>query len=330
MYNTDMMDHKTMNICDKKIKMEDGIPVFTAGNFFRPGESVYIHISSEFPDFVGVLHKHEFIEIVYILSGQGRHIAGEKVSPANKGDLFIVNYDTPHAFHGDESCAEAFTAYDLMFTPDFFDASMIDSTSFESLRSSYLFYSLFPEEQEFKPDLQLSGHSYYLFGDIFNKIYLEYKGMEKGYINMIRAYVIELILKILRKMESSATAPDSRAVSARQTETINMALDYLRNNYNTHITLEQLAAQTFLSKDYFGKLFKDVTGFPVSVLLQKIRIDHACVMLAKTNRTIADIAESCGFNDMKFFYSLFEKTMNLTPGEYRKKLSLSENSIYNQ
>ncbi len=314
-----MADKEIVVFPDRKIKVENGIPVFTAESFFRPGESVYIHMSSEFPDFVGVLHKHEFIEIVYVLSGRGKHIAGDRISPVNKGDLFIINYETPHAFHGDASCPEAFAAYDLMFTPDFFDTSMIDSNSFESLQNSYLFYSLFPEEQEFKPDLQLSGSSYYLFGDIFNKIYLEYKGMEKGYVNMIRAYVIELILKILRKMDVSAESPDGRA-SGRQAETINMALEYLRSNYNTHITLEHLAAQTFLSKDYFGKLFKDVTGFPVSVLLQKIRIDQACVMLAKTDRKIADIAESCGFNDMKFFYSLFEKTMNLTPGEYRRKL----------
>ena len=69
---------------------ENGIPVFTAENTFREGEGVYIHMSTDFPDFVGVRHKHEFIEIVYVISGNAEHETAGGRYPVSKGDVVIV------------------------------------------------------------------------------------------------------------------------------------------------------------------------------------------------------------------------------------------------
>lgn len=271
-------------------------------------------MSTEFPDFVGVIHKHNFIEIVYVVSGEGTHVVGNHRSKVSKGDLFIINYDTPHAFFSDKNAQEPFVAYDLMFTTDFLDSSMINGNNFEAIGSSFLFFSLFPEQQQIGPDLQLSGSNYSLFGELFNKIYLEYKMRDKGYTNIIRAYVIELVVRIFRKMDSQ---PNNK-IPPRQLQIVNTALQYLRDNFNKQISMDELSAKVFLSKDYFGRLFRDVTGNPVSSLLQQIRIDEACKLLSTTDHKISQIAECCGFNDIKFFYNTFKKTTGLTPGEYRK------------
>ena len=86
----------------KKVSEMDKVPVITEQDIFRPGENVYIQISNQYPDFIGVIHKHTFIEIVYILSGSGTHVVGDREVPVSKGDLFIINYDTPHAFFRNE------------------------------------------------------------------------------------------------------------------------------------------------------------------------------------------------------------------------------------
>ena len=295
--------------------IRDDVPVLTSESFFRPGENVFIHKSNDYPDFVGVLHKHQFIEIVYVISGQAMHVVGDRQTTASKGDLFIINYNTPHAFYSDKDAKEPFINYDLLFTPDYFDSSMIDATNFEALSSSFLFYSLFPEAQKIGPDLQLSGSSYNVFGELFHKIFLEYNNQEKGYIDIIRAYVIELIIKMFRKMDHLSIDE----ISYKQKQQVNTALDYLRCHFGTHVTLEDLASRIFLSKDYFGRLFKDVTGMPVSAFLQQIRIEGAQKMLATTDKKIVDIAECCGFNDLKSFYNAFKKVTGLTPGEYRDR-----------
>ena len=300
---------------NRQVEFDGGVPVLTGEDLFRSGESVFIHVSNDYPDFVGVLHKHRFIEIIYVISGEATHVVGSRQTIASKGDLFIINYDTPHAFYGDKSAKEPFVNYDLLFTPDFFDASMIGTNNFEALGSSFLFYSLFPEKQQFGPDLQLSGSSYNIFGELFNKIYLEYNNREKGYIDIIRAYVVELVIKMFRRMDNLS----SNTISHKQKQIVNTALAYLHDNFNTHVTLEDLASRIFLSKDYFGRLFKDVTGMPVSTFLQQIRIEEAGKLLATSDRKIADIAEYCGFNDIKSFYNAFKKANGLTPGEYRNK-----------
>ena len=202
------------------------VPVITEKDIFRPGENVFIHISTQHPDFIGVIHKHTFIEIVYVVSGSATHIVGNRSVPATKGDLFIINYDTPHGFFKNKDDSEPMVAYDLSFTPGFLDSSLLDNMRFESISSSFLFYSLFPEEQ-MGPDVHISGSSYGTFGELFNKIYLEYVGQETGYINIIRAYLVELIVRIFRKMDSAANTDAAQ----RQTRIVDSALDYMHKNY---------------------------------------------------------------------------------------------------
>lgn len=295
----------------------ENVPVFTGEEFFRPNEHVYIHKASDYPDFIGIAHKHLFIEIVYVISGTARHVVGNREYRVSRGDLCIINYDTPHAFYGSDSKEDPFDAYDLMFTPDFFDSALMLEGSFESIGSSFLFYSLFPKEQPFQPDLHVTGQTYYELGELFRKIHAEYQMRKQGYIDIIRAYVIELIVKIFRTMNKS----ESMHISQRQKKIVQSAMEYLRNHYQAHITTEILASRVFLNKDYFGKLFRDATGMPVSVLLQRIRIEEACRLLRETNQTVADIAQQCGFSDIKNFYTVFKRQRSMTPGAYRRSLS---------
>ena len=291
---------------------ENGVPIFTAENTFRPGESVYIHLSTDFPEFVGILHKHEFIEIVYVISGSAVHETAGGSYTVSRGDVIVINYDTPHAFHEVPS-DETFTAYDLMFTPDFLETSLIRAGDFNEMCSSFLFYSLFPEQEAIGPDVHLAGSSYGIFGELFNKIYLEYTGRQKGHCELVRAYIIELIIKLFRKLESSAQGK----ISPRQKDAVKAAVAYLRESFHTHITLDELATHIFLSKDYLNRIFRETTGLPVNAFLQKLRIEEACRLLTTTDRTVVDIATACGFGDSKSFYAIFKRIMHTTPGEYR-------------
>ena len=304
-----------MHMKMKPAYYEKDIPVFTGESFFRADEAVYIHLSSDFPEFVGAVHKHEFIELVYVLSGKATHMTNSIQYEVKKGDLVIINYAATHVFYADKSFGEPFVTYDLMFTPRFLDASLIRSNSFYEIASSFLFYAMFPEQQEIGPDLHLTGSNYNVFGDLFDKIYREYISMQKGYVSIIRAYIVELIICIFRQLDSSG---EHQAGRKKQEEIVNQALKYLYDHYHTHITLDDLAARIFLSKDYFGRLFREITGKPVSTLLQQIRINEACKLLITTDQNITDIANECGYQDIKFFYTTFRKQTGMTPGEYRR------------
>lgn len=289
-------------------------PVLRGDSLFRKNELVYINKSSELQDFMGLMHKHDFIEIVYVISGSGKHVVGDNQYDTTKGDLFIINYDVPHGFFPREGSEEGPVVYNCVFMPKFLDASLLGSIHFQDLTSSFLFKSLFPDKATPLPDLNLRGADFKELGVLFNKMHTEYKDMKKGYCDVIRAYLIELIIKIFRHMETDK----SKEILPKNVELVNKAIDYLKQHYNKEIKLEDVAIKSFISKNYFSKLFKEVTGTNFSDYVQKLRIDEACSLLKNTDMKVITIAAQTGFNDIKFFYEVFKKITGKTPGDYRK------------
>lgn len=293
------------------------VEILTKELFFRPDENVHIQMSNEFPDYIGVMHSHEYIEVVYVISGKATHKIGGKTYDVKRGDLFIINMNTPHAFYQSPGAKEPFVVYDLMFTLDFFDQSLTGSQSLEKLNSSFMFYSLFHGRSEFPPYFSVSGSTYTMFGELFNKIYLEHRGREKGYIEIIRAYLLQLIITIFR-LDSSGV---KSASGLKNRQTVDYIIQYINENFASRLSVHELAEKVFLNQDYLGRIFRTATGMSIGAMIQKIRIEHACHLLSASSRTVTDIAAACGFEDMKFFYSVFKKHMGVLPGYYREQTS---------
>ncbi len=292
-------------------KNEGLIPQLDKAMFFRPGEEVFIHISPQITEYDSLMHKHQFIEMIYVISGKAIHRINDLKYPVSKGDFLIVDYGVPHGFTYSSDSDEPFVTYDLLFTPSFF---RLDGDRFSTLSKSYLFDS-FKNSQLFDCELKLINNlAHSEFYDIFNKIYAEYENTNYGYIDIIRTYLTELILKIFRKLEKR----NDQIGKDNQHKYVENAIEFLKANYNSRINIENIVENMFLSKDYFRQLFKDVTGQSITSYIQHIRIEQACMMLANSERSVSDISVKCGYNDIKFFYQTFKKIKGVTPGDYRK------------
>ncbi|NLK69548.1 MAG: AraC family transcriptional regulator [Clostridiaceae bacterium] len=292
----------------------DFFPTLTGKSLFRENELVYVNRSDELKQYNGIMHKHDFIEIAYVILGKGLHVVGDQKLSTKKGDLFIVNYDIPHGFFSDPVDGTEPIVYNCVFMPKFLDSSLLGNMYFQDISSSFLFKSIFPEESPKNADLRLKGTEYRDIGDLFHKMYEEYKNMNKGYLEIIRAYLIELIVKVFRLIDNDRQSN----ISTQNQQLVFQAVEYLRNNYNTDIRLEELAMKSFISKNYFSRLFKEVTGINFTDYIQNLRVDEACSLLKNTDMKVIDIANQVGFRDMKFFYEVFKKLTGKTPGEFRK------------
>ncbi|MFU0801499.1 MAG: AraC family transcriptional regulator [Xylanivirga thermophila] len=280
---------------------------------FRESELVYINKSTELEKYCGIMHKHDFIEIAYVISGNGIHIIGDYEYKVSEGDLFIINYDMEHGFFSDPNSKKVPIVYNCAFMPEFLDASLLETKHFENITSSFLFKSLFPDDYAPSPDLHLKGAAFNEIGGIFSKMYSEYNLRQKGYMDIIRAYLIELIIKIFRYIDNE----DKKHISLKNKKIVESAIEYLKENYNSDVKLEDLAMKSFISKNYFSTLFKETTGINFSDFVQKLRIDEACKLLKTTDMKVIDIAHEVGFNDIKFFYEVFKRVTSQTPGSYR-------------
>jgi two-component system response regulator YesN len=81
-----------------------------------------------------------------------------------------------------------------------------------------------------------------------------------------------------------------------------------------------VAKEVFVSPSYFLSLFKQETGSTFVDHLTSLRIDKAKLLLASTEKSIAEIAYEVGFNNPNYFSSTFKKLTGLTAKEYRTKV----------
>ena len=99
---------------------------------------------------------------------------------------------------------------------------------------------------------------------------------------------------------------------------IRIAKQYINDNYNQNLTLENVSDHIGFNPTYFSVFFKKETGKNFLEYLTELRIKNAKLYLISTDMDIADIAEEVGYNDLKYFSKLFKKLTGINPSEYRK------------
>lgn len=291
------------------------MPVMTIQRFFSPNEHFHMQLSSDYSDYVGIMHKHEYIEVVYILSGSATHIIQDRSYAVKKGDLYIINVNTAHMFCADKNTNDPFVAYDLMFTPEFFDRALAGNYTFESLGDSYMFRSFAQNQEAAQEAIGVSGDLYTMFSQLFERMYQEYQNRKIGYIEIIRGYLLQVLITAIRLKDETKK---SQSICNKE-HVVRIIADQIEENYAHRLSIQDLADSVFLSPDYLGRIFREITGESISTRIQRVRIRHACHMLTASERTISDIATECGFRDPKFFYSIFKKIIGVAPGDYRNQ-----------
>ena len=113
-------------------------------------------------------------------------------------------------------------------------------------------------------------------------------------------------------------APHTQQTTPPKQQTTSAAVSYMRQHINEDITVDKLAARFSLSPYYFIRLFKKDYGVPPHQYLLSLRLDSACFYLRSTQKTIKEIAFSCGFKSENNFCIAFRKQMGMTPTEYRE------------
>jgi two-component system response regulator YesN len=102
------------------------------------------------------------------------------------------------------------------------------------------------------------------------------------------------------------------------------AITYLKNNYQTTITLDNIAAEVYLSPNYFSKIFKLETGKNFTNWLNEYRIKKAKTIIQKEKSIKCyQLASRVGFNDYKYFSTTFKKYVKLSPSQYQQKINLN-------
>lgn len=241
-------------------------------------------------------HRHDFIEIIYILQGEGIHQVNGCELPLHKGDLFVITKEDGHSIIP-TAPAEEFRWVNCIIDREFVAAEQIETVS--------------EKKTAFAGRADISSIIYMLLEEYSNKN-LYYEEVMKG-------LAISLIGKYRRALDLSyaSNTAENTEVFKRSETYLTAAIGYLHANYNKKLSIDTVAEKIGISTGYLERLFREERSTTPVECLNIYRIEQACRLLIVSDKSIADISEEVGFNDIKFFYTMFKRQTGVTPRIYR-------------
>ena len=100
---------------------------------------------------------------------------------------------------------------------------------------------------------------------------------------------------------------------------IKKAQDFIEDNFQDKITVDQLAGQFAIGRRSFERRFKKATNNTVMEYIQRVKIEAAKRSFESSRKNINEVMYDVGYTDTKSFRTIFKKITGVTPVEYRNK-----------
>ena len=277
--------------------------VYKTEDYIEKGKS--IHIFSSKRNRPEPIHTHDFIEIIYILSGTATHVINNQDYSVRHGDLLFLNYGSTHAFSTDGE----FSYINICFSPETLGQTVVTPENAFSLLSLTAFNDMRGEAD---------GGVFSFFGaerkeleELLSAMLREFRQKQTAWHGVLESYLNILITKMLRKTELG--------VSAEATSDMWQELsEYIDANLDAPLTLSALAKKCFYNPSYFSRVFKEKFGASPLDYINRKRLEQAMELLCREELSIDEISLRAGFTDRRNFYHAFAKYVGGTPSEYRR------------
>ena len=135
-----------------------------------------------------------------------------------------------------------------------------------------------------------------------------------GYTLLVKSSLF-LFLYALYKYRSTAELPRDSSYS----ETIKTVIQYVKDNYQRPITVEEISELTDYSESHFMRIFRRETGQTFISFLNDYRLEMAAYLLKETADPVNAIAENTGFGNFSYFIRMFQKKYGTSPLKYRRQ-----------
>lgn len=253
----------------------------------------------------GVYHAHaDFTELTIVLSGRTRYVVEGVSYEVEAGDMIVCNPGVRHQNfqHRDETSVQFFTG----FTGYHFRNMPQDSII---LRDGG--YLLRPGSEAKR---EISKHCYEMIA--------ENEACQAGKYFMLKTHLMQIVLLMIREIIESGESKQRGCTfeNYNKSYAVKRIINYLNENYEHKISLDQIAHNMYLSPVYISKIFKEETGeSPINYLI-KIRLERAREILEDTeSSSVKSIANQVGYEDVYHFSKLFKKYYGVSPLNYKKQ-----------
>ena len=253
------------------------------------------------------LHKHNYVELDYVVEGHCLFHSEQEEQTMYAGELCVI---APGLNHDIEITDES-TVYCIMLRRSIFESSffslLLRNEAFSLFFRTTLGEKSRPNYIMFRADDQA------LTRTVLQAAMIE-SYMADHYSNTCCISLINLFLANILRSSGETPLPNRK----RSGTDFAPVLRYIEQHYSD-LTLADLAGQFHYSKPYLCTIVKQNTGVSFTDLMKRIRMNHAVDYLLNTSQSIGKIAEIVGYHSTDHFSRVFRATYGISPQEYRRK-----------
>lgn len=255
-------------------------------------------------------HHHPEYELVLIVKGKGRRMLGDHVARFEKNDLVFIGPYLPHQWMCETDDK------DLTYGPH--DEAFVIQFGYDFLGND--FFEI-PENSSLKRFLIESTRGYEIFGKTKSQIIsILHKMFDMN--DYKRLYALLSIFEIMgstTEFHSLASPNSINPFLLKKNEPMQSAMQYILQNFQNRIQIQDLLAITNMSYASFYPSFKKAYMMPFKDYLLNVRIGYACKLLTEGSMHISETAYDSGFENLSNFNRQFKKIKGITPTQFQKQ-----------
>ena len=268
-------------------------------------------------------HRHDFIEIVVVLSGHAVHVTGDAHHHVQAGDVLVIDSRRSHAYEKTRSL----NIVNLLIREDVFRETEKELGSLPGYHALFTLEPVRWQQKEFTSHLRLQADDLKQIITWIDALEDETRKISEGGLLLSRSWIILIIGLLARRYGRNA------AHAPRLEMRLGRVLSWIEQHACEKLTMTDLAQQAAMSERTFLRRFREATGCSPIDYVIRARIRRAVELLTARDPhlSITEIAFRCGFQDSNYFSRQFRKMTGTNPrafhqlptGSRRKKPSFS-------
>ena len=263
----------------------------------------------ELPHHFPYLHRHNEIQITWIQKGDGILVAGNNMHNYKSGEIYLLGSNLPHLFKSNPSyfCHDSNTSVKHLSIYFYLDGAFSSFFDIPEMKNIKLFL------QQHQKGFKIPEAHFKEISELMNIV-----STENAFDQLMYFFQLLNTLNLFNsKLEPLSTYGAIPTITENEGIRIGNIYNFIIQNYNKPITLEDVAKTACMTPESFCRYFKKHTEITFISFLNKIRINEACKKLTEHKfECISIAAYKCGFTSITNFNRVFKSIIGCSPREY--------------
>ena len=255
-------------------------------------------------------HHHTACELSTICSGQGVYTVGGREYTFAKGDVFLFGSNEVHCIT-DISPDIPFEILNIQFEP----RMLWSGNGTYGVKLLQIFFN---RSSSFENRICRDNPATEQIRRGIFSLEKELEEQQFGYEMKVKILLFDMLIRLSRTYGYVSETERKGAVSADVLNQLVRAANFMDENVERDITLEEIAKHAAMNKTYFSTMFKRFNGISPWDYITIKRVEKAVALIKTTSLSKLEIAQRCGFNSASNFYKAFRRIMGHTPSEIKK------------